>query len=256
MKTAPPVGAVLGPELAPVGQGDLAGDRQAQPGSLGLGREEWLEQVRQDLGREARSVVGHARRDGAAGRVEAGRQPERRRLAAWPGRRWSSGCGRPAPRPAGPSRPGADRARGRARRGSPARSARSAARRAASASHGVEVARGEILGVGPRELQAAARRSPRADRPRRSGRRSDSSSRPSPRRQSWVIAADAGQRVADLVGDAGEQLPQRRQPLAAPQLGLEPLALGRLAADRPRQARRSGRARGRSRPGPGPRTSR
>ena len=47
---------------------------------------------------------------------------------------------------------------------------------------------------------------------------------------------DAGQRVADLVGDAGEQLAQRRQPLAPPQLGLEPLALGRLSSDRPRQA--------------------
>ena len=34
--------------------------------------------------------------------------------------------------------------------------------------------------------------------------------------------ADARQRVADLVRDAREQLPQGRQPLAPPQLDLEP----------------------------------
>ena len=82
MKTAPAAGAVLGTELAAVGQGDLAGDRQAQPGPLGLGREEWLEQVRQDLGREARPVVGNARRDGAACRGRGGSPAGARRLAA------------------------------------------------------------------------------------------------------------------------------------------------------------------------------
>ncbi len=52
--------------------------------------------------------------------------------------------------------------------------------------------------------------------------------------------SDAGQRVADLVRHAGQQLAEGRQPLAATQVGLEPVPLGRLAADRPRQARGQG----------------
>ena len=64
VKTAPvPLGPVGGAELAAVGQGDLAGDGQAQPGPLGLGREERLEQVADDLGRQARAGVGHAGQD-------------------------------------------------------------------------------------------------------------------------------------------------------------------------------------------------
>ena len=46
VKTAPVlIGPVGGAEFAAVGQGDLAGDRQAEAGSLGLGRVERLEEV-------------------------------------------------------------------------------------------------------------------------------------------------------------------------------------------------------------------
>ena len=102
--------------------------------------------------------------------------------------------------------------------------------------HGVQVAGGEVLGVGPRELeqpgddllepidlvdQAVERLVVGPDDPalpELDGR------------------ADAGQGVADLVRDARQQLAQRRQALAPPQLGLEPVALDRLAADGPREA--------------------
>ena len=84
----------------------------------------------------------------------------------------------------------------------------------------------------------------------------DSSSSPRPALPELGGRADAGQRVADLVRDARQQLAERRQPLAAPQLGLEPVALGRLAADRPRQARASARGPARSRPGARPAASR
>ena len=55
--------------------------------------------------------------------------------------------------PAGPSRPAADRDRGRPRREPLFDSARPAASRAASASDGVQVAGSQVLGVGPRELE-------------------------------------------------------------------------------------------------------
>src|SRR5512142_3382358 len=96
--------------------------------------------------------------------------------------------------------------------------------------HGVEVARGEVLGIGPGELQE----------PR------DDTLEPvdfvdqmiealvaqaEPSSPELRDAADASQGVADFMGHPGEELPQRRQALTSPELGPESLALGRLAAD-------------------------
>ena len=135
-----------------MGQRDLASDRQAQAGSLRLGGEEWFEQVRQDLVREARPVVGNARRNGAACRVEAGRQPEH------PASRHDlQGVGRQVTQDLHQSRRGhLDRGQigleveldaNLLLAGAVLGEARGLGR------HNVEVARGEILGVGPRELQ-------------------------------------------------------------------------------------------------------
>ena len=54
------VGPVGGTKLAPVRQDNLAGDRQAQPGPLGLGRVERLEQVADHIRRQSGTGVGHA----------------------------------------------------------------------------------------------------------------------------------------------------------------------------------------------------
>ena len=103
--------------------------------------------------------------------------------------------------------------------------------------HRVQVAGRQVLGVGSRELEKARDDLFEAihlvDEPaERLVVEPDDAALPELGRR-----ADAGQRVADLVRDAGQQLAQGRQPLAPPQLGLEPVALGRLPADGPRQAR-------------------
>ncbi len=100
---------------------------------------------------------------------------------------------------------------------------------------GVQVAGGQVLGVGPRELEQARDDLFQAidlvdEAAERLVVEPDDAALPELGRR-----ADAGQRVADLVGDAGQQLAQGRQPLATPQFGLEPVPLGRLAADGPRQ---------------------
>ena len=102
--------------------------------------------------------------------------------------------------------------------------------------HGVQVAGGQVLGVGPRELEQAGddlfEPVHLVDEPaERLLVEPDDAALPELGRR-----ADAGQRVADLVGHPRQQLAQGRQPLAPPQLGLEPVALGRLPADGPRQA--------------------
>ena len=102
---------------------------------------------------------------------------------------------------------------------------------------GVQVAGGQVLGIGSRELEEAGDDLLQAidlvDEPaERVVVEPDDPALPELGRR-----ADAGQRVADLVRDAGQQLAEGRQPLAATQVGLEPVPLGRLAADGPRQAR-------------------
>ena len=123
----------------------------------------------------------------------------------------------------------------------PLASAGPAARRAASVKHGIQVAGSQVLAVGAGKLkqarddlleaidlvhQAAERFFVEPDDPAlpELGRR-----------------ANAGQRVADLVGDARQELAQCREPLAAPQFGLQPVALGGLAADGPSQPGRQGK---------------
>ena len=54
-----------------MGQGDLAGDGQAEAGPLGLGRVERLEQVLECLGGQAWAGVGHAGVDRLMRRIES-----------------------------------------------------------------------------------------------------------------------------------------------------------------------------------------
>ena len=177
--------------------------------------------------------------DAPPGRVEAGRQPERRRRRAWPGGRWSSGCGRPAPGPAGPSRPAGrpgsrssstrtpcdsagPRPAGRPRR--PRRSGR----------------RGRGPGRRPARTGGAARRSRRAGRPRASRSSNDSASGPIPRCQSWTVDRMPARGLRTSWATPASSLPSAASRSRPPQLGLEPVALGGLAADGPRQAERQG----------------
>ena len=109
------------------------------------------------------------------------------------------------------------------------------ASRAASVNDGVHVAGRQVLAVGPRELEEARDDLFQTiDLVNEAAERffvePDDAALPELGRR-----ADAGQRVANLMGDARQQLAQGREPLAAPQVGLEPVALGRLAADGPRQ---------------------
>ena len=114
-------------------------------------------------------------------------------------------------------------------------SAAPAASRAASAQHDVQVAGGQLLGVGARELEE-----PRDDffeavdfvhkAAERLVVEPDNTALPE-----LGCRANAGQRVANLVGNACEQLAQGRESLAPPQVGLETVALGGLASDGERQ---------------------
>ena len=63
---------IFGAEVSAVGQGDFAGDGQAEAGAFGAGGEEWLEEVVAGLGGEAGAVVGHAEFDATAGGGELG----------------------------------------------------------------------------------------------------------------------------------------------------------------------------------------
>ena len=65
----PPARLALGPDLAPMRGDDLAGDRQAQAGAVGLragDAVELLEEVRQVLRRDALAGVGDGESDGVA----------------------------------------------------------------------------------------------------------------------------------------------------------------------------------------------
>ena len=200
----------------------------------------------------ARAGVRHAGRDRVPGRVPPGRQAE------GPARRHGlDGVGRQVAEDLQQGRRG-HRHRRQARievdlDPDPLRLGRAGGQPGGLGQDGVQVAGGQVLGVGPRELEE-----PRDDlleaidlvdqAAERLLVETDDAALPELGRR-----ADAGQRVADLVGDARQQLAQRRQPLAPPQLGLEPVPLDRLSADRPRQAGGQQRTPGRSPPGPAPR---
>src|SRR5688572_24496215 len=66
------------PRLAPVGGGESAHDRQAETGAgpgarRGLGATELLEQLRDELGRDALALVAHLELDPLLGHVDADR---------------------------------------------------------------------------------------------------------------------------------------------------------------------------------------
>ena len=132
--------------------------------------------------------------------------------------------------------------------------ARSSARRAASAATAFRSPGRQVLGIGPGELQE-----PRDD-PLEPIDLVDQVvealfAQTQPASPELGDAADAGQRIPDLVGHSGEQLPQRRQALAPPQFGPEPLAFDAPGGGPSARDGLSGRARERSRPGPGLQTS-
>ena len=220
-----------------MGQGDLAGDGQAQPGPLGLGREEWLEEV---LPAPRASVPG--------------RYPPR-----WPGSRAATASRRVVRRSVPPG--------GMAWTALVVRLRKICKQGRRGHRHrrqiGIELDLDpDSLGLGrPRRPSRAASATTALRSP---GARSWASARenwssrvtissqavdfmdqaverlgvePDPALPELGRRADAGQRVADLMGDARQQLAQGREPLAAPQLGLEPVALGRLPADGARQPR-------------------
>ncbi len=142
------LGAIGGAELAPVGQGNLAGDGQPQPGPLGLGRVERFEQVFESLGGQPGPGIGHAGLDRVTALCRAGSSAAGYRRASWPEGRWSSGCGRPAGAQTGPSSPVADRDRGRPRPRTPLASAAPGREPGGFGQHGIEIAGRQVLTVG------------------------------------------------------------------------------------------------------------
>ena len=120
-------------------------------------------------------------------------------------------------------------------------------------SHCVEVAGGEILGVGPGELQEAGNDPFKPiDLVDQMVEARFAHAQPAP--PELGNGTNARQGVSDLMGHPGQELSESRQALAPPQLGAEPLAFRGLAADDPRQADGEDERRARSRPEPGPRT--
>ena len=247
---AGPLGPVGGAEVAAVGQGDLAGDRQAQAGALGLGREERLEQVRQDLGRRAparcRPRSPRPRRRAGSSRVVSRSTPPRgmawRALVVRLRKTWSRAGGAIATG----GRSGVEVELDP----DPLRLGRARGQPGGLGDHGVQVAGGEVLGVGPRELEQPRRRSPRAGRPRRSGRRTT-------RRRARSRAARAGRSSGCRPAGCGPR--GRRRPAACPGPPAARAGAARSGAGRARPpgggrsapGRRSGPGPGRSRPGPG-----
>ena len=119
--------------------------------------------------------------------------------------------------------------------------------------HGIQVARNEVLTVGPGKLKQS-----RDDLFQSIDLVNQSSQR-------FLVEPDdtalpelggrpnAGQRIAHLVGDARQELAQCREPLAAPQFDLQPVALGGLTADGPSQPGRQAQTPAQSRPSASPR---